>query len=80
MKKKLEIKKHVLIPKHSKLSQKEREELFKRYSITFKDLPKIFKDDPALQALDVKPGDIIKIERDSATAGKAIFYRGIPNE
>ncbi|MBU4242327.1 MAG: DNA-directed RNA polymerase subunit H, partial [Nanoarchaeota archaeon] len=38
-------------------------------------LPKISKNDPAIKELEVKKGDLIKIERKSPTIGKSIFYR-----
>ena len=38
-------------------------------------LPAILKSDPAIKKLKPKKGDIIKIERNSETAGKAIYYR-----
>lgn len=71
---------HDLVPEHKKLSQKESEELFKRYSITMKELPKIFVKDPAIRHLDAKENDIIKIIRKSPTAGSSVFYRGVINE
>lgn len=73
--KKIDLTKHVLIPKHTKLSDKENAELLKRYNITVDSLPRIPKDDAALSTLSVKPGDVIKIVRNSPTAGEAIFYR-----
>ena len=69
--------KHILIPKHSKLSEKDKKKLFERYNVGYKELPKILKTDSAIAHLDVKSGDIIKIERKSPTAGKSIFYRGV---
>lgn len=71
------ITKHVLIPKHSKLSEKDKKELFERYNITAKELPRINNSDPAIANLNAKPGDVIKIERTSKTAGKSLFYRGV---
>ncbi|MEK6809034.1 MAG: DNA-directed RNA polymerase subunit H [Nanoarchaeota archaeon] len=71
------ITKHLLVPKHLKLSEREKEELFKRYNISLKELPKILKEDSAIAELDVKVGDIIKIIRKSHTAGESIFYRGV---
>lgn len=68
---------HVLVPKHTKLSEKEKEELFKRYNITIRELPKIFKSDPAISHLDVKENDVIRIDRKSPTAGNSVFYRGV---
>jgi len=69
------ITKHKLVPKHSKLSESEKEKVLEAYGITIKQLPKISKEDPAIKSFDVKNGDIIKIERPSKTAGTAIYYR-----
>ncbi len=67
--------KHILIPAHSKLSEKEKAELFDSYKITIKEMPAILKSDPAIQHLDVKEGDVIKIVRKSPTAGEYVHYR-----
>ena len=80
MKKTITIDKHVLLPKVTKLSDKEKEDLFSKYSITIKELPKILRNDPTLCNIDPKAGDIIKIIRVSQTAGESIFYRGVINE
>ncbi len=72
--------KHVLVPKHTKLSEKEKEELFKKYNITIRELPKILISDPAIRHLNPKENDVIKIERNSITAGKSVFYRGVIND
>jgi len=53
---------HILQPKHIKLSEKEAAELLKKHNISLSQLPKIRKTDPALPP-DIKVGDIIKIER-----------------
>jgi DNA-directed RNA polymerase subunit H (RpoH/RPB5) len=71
---------HVLIPSHVKISEKEKEELFKRYNITTRELPKIDRNDPAIAHLDVKENDVIRIDRKSPTAGTSVFYRGVINE
>ena len=67
--------KHVLIPKHEKLSAKHKKTLLEKYNVSLKQLPRILRGDPAIQHLGVKEGDIIKITRESKTAGSAIFYR-----
>lgn len=67
------------MPKHVKLSDKEKEALLKKYNATLKELPKILKTDQAIANLNAKPGDVIKIIRESSTAGKSVFYRGIVN-
>ena len=72
---KFKVDKHILTPKHSKASDKEKAQLLEKYHVTSKELPKILKTDASLRELDVKPGDIIKITRKSATAGESLFYR-----
>jgi len=79
-KSKLDITKHILVPKHSKLSQKDKKQLLEKLNITIKELPKISIKDAAIQGLSPEVGDVIKIERPSPTAGKAIYYRGVMNE
>lgn len=71
------VSKHELVPKHAKVSEREMKQLFDRYHIDFSALPKIFTDDPAIQNLEVKPGDVIKIMRKSSTAGEITFYRSV---
>ena len=45
------------------------------YNIDLTALPKILSEDPALEKLSVKEGDVIKIERESETAGVSVYYR-----
>lgn len=53
---------HVLQPKHSKLNEKEIEELLGKLNISKAQLPKILFTDPSLpEACEV--GDVVKIER-----------------
>ncbi len=72
---KFKVDKHILTPKHMKLGEREKAQLFEKYHVTSKELPKILKTDSAIKELDAKPGDIIKIVRKSQTAGEAFFYR-----
>ncbi len=74
---KFDVTKHELVPKHSKLTEKERKELFEKYAIDMPNLPRIYKSDPAILNLDVKEGDIVKISRKSPTAGETVFYRRV---
>jgi len=75
-----DVMKHSLVPKHTILSEKDKKELFEKYHITIKELPKIMITDPAIQHLKPKLGNIVKIERKSSTAGESTYYRGIVNE
>ena len=77
--KNIDIRKHILVPEHSKLTKQEIQKLLEKYKIVLNDLPKILLTDPAIEKLNVKPGDVIKITRDSPTAGKSIYYRVVTN-
>lgn len=70
-----DITRHTLVPKHELLSEKEKEELLKKYGVTLKQLPRILLSDPAIRHLNAKVGDVIKITRKSPTAGTSIYYR-----
>ena len=72
---KFKVDKHTLTPKHVKLGEKEKTNIFEKYHITSKEMPKILKTDSAIKELEAKPGDVIKITRKSPTAGESIFYR-----
>ena len=74
-----DIRKHMLVPEHSKLTKKEIQELLEKYNLSLNELPKILSTDPAIERFNVKLGDVIKIIRDSPTAGKSIYYRVVIN-
>lgn len=80
VKTKIEISRHILVPKHVKLSDKEKKEVLEKFNSTLRELPKILKDDPAVINLNAVPGDVIKIMRQSPTSGDAVFYRVVLNE
>ncbi|MBU2589629.1 MAG: DNA-directed RNA polymerase subunit H [Nanoarchaeota archaeon] len=75
MSEEINITKHIFVPKHTKLTEEEKEKILEEYNISLSQLPKISKNDPAIKELEVKKGDLIKIERKSPTIGKSIFYR-----
>jgi DNA-directed RNA polymerase subunit H (RpoH/RPB5) len=54
---------HILQPKHTKLNEKEAQELLKKYNISKSQIPKIIQSDAALENMNCQIGDIIKIER-----------------
>ena len=66
---------HVYVPKHEIMTKKEAEEVIKKFNCLPTELPLIFVNDPAILGLGIKPGDMIKITRKSATAGESIYYR-----
>jgi len=71
---------HILVPKHEKLSEKEKKELLEKHSISFEQLPRIFANDPAVRGMNIKTGDVVKITRQSMTAGHTVYYRGAIGE
>ncbi len=66
---------HQLVPKHEILQQEEREELLAKYRVHPYQFPAIKTSDPAVKAIGAKAGDIVKITRNSTTAGKYAAYR-----
>jgi DNA-directed RNA polymerase subunit H len=66
---------HALVPKHEILSEKEKSQLLAQYKIQPYQMPQIKANDPAVKAIGARPGDLLKVIRKSATAGKHIAYR-----
>jgi DNA-directed RNA polymerase subunit H (RpoH/RPB5) len=73
---KINILRHSLVPKASKLSEKDIEKLFAKFNISKIQLPSISVKDPMAKALNLETGDIIKIERTSPS-GKDLYYRRV---
>ncbi len=71
----IDVRGHSRVPKHEKLSDTEKAELFERLQVTLKGMPRISPADPAIKHLEPKIGDVIKITRNSYTAGTAVYYR-----
>ena len=69
------ITRHEYVPKHVLLSNDEKKELLKRYKVKDHQLPKILKGDAVSRYLGLKRGNVVKIIRNSETAGKYITYR-----
>ena len=80
MKTTFEVNKHVLVPEHKKLNDKEKATLLEKYYISPNNLPRILKNDKAISELKVEEGDVIKVIRPSQTAGTTKFYRVVVNE
>ncbi|BDH79001.1 DNA-directed RNA polymerase subunit H [Methanothermobacter tenebrarum] len=72
---KKDILKHQLVPEHVILSEEEAEKILEEMKIHAEQLPRIRTDDPVVKAIGAKEGDILKIIRESPTAGRFVTYR-----
>ncbi len=71
----LDILNHEMVPDHQIMGEEEVADLLSTYHISLEQLPKIYHDDPAVKAIGGDVGSVIKITRDSRTAGRAEAYR-----
>lgn len=71
----LDVLKHEMVPDHQIMSEEEVADLLVTYRVSLEQLPKIYHDDPAVRAIGGDAGDVIRITRDSRTAGRAEAYR-----
>lgn len=67
---------HSLVPEHTIISEKEVEEVMKKYNIKNKvEFPDISRFDPVARVIGLRPGDVCKIIRPSKTAITTEYYR-----
>ena len=66
---------HDFVSKHELLTSEERENILETYKMKPYQLPRIRVSDPAVIAVGGNPGDIVKVIRNSPTAGKFVAYR-----
>ncbi|MFA4906827.1 MAG: DNA-directed RNA polymerase subunit H [archaeon] len=66
---------HFLVPKHAIMPKAEVETFLKKYAGGLEKLPRASRNDPVVLELGAKRGDVLKIIRDSRTAGKCVYYR-----
>ena len=72
---KIDIQEHMLVPTHEIMTEDEIADEFSDVEYDFKDLPRIRSKDPVVKAIDAKPGDVLRITRESQTAGVFVTYR-----
>ena len=72
---KIDVPNHELVPKHEILSKGEKTKVLEKYNTTANHLPKILVSDPAVEKLEAKVGDVVRITRMSQTVGESLYYR-----
>lgn len=75
LKSEFDIQEHMLVPKHEIMTEEEISNEFSDVDYNFKNLPKIKVDDPVVESIGAKPGDVLRITRESQTAGVFVTYR-----
>ncbi|MFA5126230.1 MAG: DNA-directed RNA polymerase subunit H [archaeon] len=70
-------KRHYLVPEHVLIKKEKVAELMAELGIKKDALPRIDKTDAAIKNLRPEKGDVVKIIRDSLTAGQAVYYRRV---
>jgi DNA-directed RNA polymerase subunit H (RpoH/RPB5) len=66
---------HDFVSKHEILTPEERKELLEEYKMQPYQLPRINATDPSIIAVGARAGDVVRVIRNSATAGKYVAYR-----
>ncbi|MBU0635971.1 DNA-directed RNA polymerase subunit H [Candidatus Micrarchaeota archaeon] len=64
-----------LVPWHEIVLAPEKDQILKKYGLSQDRLPQLLRDDPIVQALEANRGDLIRIIRNSPTAGMSTYYR-----
>jgi DNA-directed RNA polymerase subunit H (RpoH/RPB5) len=66
---------HQLVPKHTALSEEDKQAFLTKLNLTEAQLPEISRFDPVALLLGLRPGTLCHIERNSSTALKEHYYR-----
>ena len=70
-------KRHYLVSEHVLIKKEKVAELMAELGVKKDALPRIDKTDAAIKLLRPEKGDVVKIIRDSLTAGQAVYYRRV---
>lgn len=63
------------MPKHEILGPSEAQHIFAKYNARPEQFPHVLTSDPVVKEVGAKPGDLIRIVRQSETAGATTYYR-----
>lgn len=80
MKEEMKITDHAIVPKHEILTPDEIKHLLDTYKISINQLPRIAEDDVVIKEIGANVGDVLRITRESPTAGVTYYYRLVVKE
>lgn len=66
---------HVFVPKHIILTQEEQDQIRKEYGFKRIEIGIIKESEPIARYYNIKPGQIIRIERPSVNSGITVYFR-----
>ncbi|MFW9786865.1 MAG: DNA-directed RNA polymerase subunit H [Candidatus Thorarchaeota archaeon] len=66
---------HEMVPTHVIAEEPEIQLVLEHYGINKTHLPRIQSRDPAARVLGARPGQVVRVERSSPTAGISYYYR-----
>lgn len=72
---KINISKHIIVPKHTIVSKEKRNEVLQKYFTKIENLPRILREDPMAKYIGALPNDLIEIKVYNETSGFTTQYR-----
>lgn len=66
---------HFLIPKHELLTKEEATQVLARFNASPSQFPYIQATDAIVKEIGARPGDFVRVTRQSETAGSSTYYR-----
>ncbi len=66
---------HKMVPTHEILNEEDVNKILSEFKVEKEQLPKIRISDPAAVFVKAKVGEVVRVTRESPTAGKSYFYR-----
>ena len=72
---KINISKHIIVPKHTIVSKENRNEVLQKYFTKIENLPRILREDPMAKYIGALPNDLIEIKVYNETSGFTTQYR-----